>query len=275
MRALVLSGGGAKGAYQLGCLRALIDRGQKWDVVVGTSVGALNALGMAFLGIEEMEKIWFGIKSPKDIIKANNWLSILLLKKRGYYSLEPLKKLLKSKLRYDMEPMMPAYFGVVDLKDTGIRFFPATRIMETNINSVIASSAMPAIMEPYKYDFVDGGVRDPLPLSFAVKQLDAEEITVISATPIDRNIMGPWSPGHIKILGHALRAIDIMSQEILWNDLSVCEMRNRDAKYKKIKLVAYAPEYPLVIDTLDFYPEKIRNAYAEGVDMANWPKMAF
>lgn len=43
-RALVLAGGGAKGAYAFGCLRAFRRCGIRFDAVTGTSVGALNAL---------------------------------------------------------------------------------------------------------------------------------------------------------------------------------------------------------------------------------------
>ena len=44
MRALVLSGGGSKGSYQIGVWKALRDMNIKFDIVTGTSVGALNAL---------------------------------------------------------------------------------------------------------------------------------------------------------------------------------------------------------------------------------------
>ena len=43
MRAIVLSGGGSKGAYQIGVWKALRKLKLKYDVVTGTSVGALNA----------------------------------------------------------------------------------------------------------------------------------------------------------------------------------------------------------------------------------------
>jgi predicted acylesterase/phospholipase RssA len=43
-RGLVLAGGGAKGAYQFGCLKAFRERQIEFDYVSGTSVGALNAV---------------------------------------------------------------------------------------------------------------------------------------------------------------------------------------------------------------------------------------
>jgi len=39
---LVLSAGGAKGAYQLGCWRAFVERGISFAAVAGSSIGALN-----------------------------------------------------------------------------------------------------------------------------------------------------------------------------------------------------------------------------------------
>ena len=43
MKALVLSGGGSKGSYQIGVWKALRDMNIKFDIVTGTSAGALNA----------------------------------------------------------------------------------------------------------------------------------------------------------------------------------------------------------------------------------------
>src|SRR6266436_4343602 len=59
---LVLGGGGGRGAAQLGVLRALADRGIEPDAVVGTSVGALNAVAVAAVGLKAavplLERIW-------------------------------------------------------------------------------------------------------------------------------------------------------------------------------------------------------------------------
>lgn len=65
--AIVLSGGGALGALQAGALRALIEAGIKPDLLVGTSIGAVNAACMAVYGfnlegITRLEKTW---KVPK------------------------------------------------------------------------------------------------------------------------------------------------------------------------------------------------------------------
>ncbi|MEW6094918.1 MAG: patatin-like phospholipase family protein [bacterium] len=55
---LVLSGGGAKGAYEAGVVKALIDARIKFDVIAGTSVGGLNAALIASNQINDLIKVW-------------------------------------------------------------------------------------------------------------------------------------------------------------------------------------------------------------------------
>ena len=66
--AIVLSGGGAKGAFQVGVLDALITtHGVKPAIAVGTSTGAIQALGVAQDDIAGLLKVWTGIKGNSDI----------------------------------------------------------------------------------------------------------------------------------------------------------------------------------------------------------------
>ncbi len=51
--AFVLSGGGARGALQVGALRALLEAGLRPDIMIGTSVGAMNATALAAYGVNE------------------------------------------------------------------------------------------------------------------------------------------------------------------------------------------------------------------------------
>ncbi|HEX2993710.1 MAG TPA: patatin-like phospholipase family protein, partial [Anaerolineales bacterium] len=50
--AFVLAGGGSRGALQVGALRALFEAGIKPDLLVGTSIGAVNAVGLALWGMD-------------------------------------------------------------------------------------------------------------------------------------------------------------------------------------------------------------------------------
>src|SRR5687767_7164423 len=65
--AFVLSGGGSLGAVQVGMLQALTARGVEPDLLVGTSVGALNAAyigghGASDRSLEELAGIWAGLR---------------------------------------------------------------------------------------------------------------------------------------------------------------------------------------------------------------------
>lgn len=60
---LVLSGGGAKGAYQVGVLKALRELGTRIDAVSGASIGALNGGVLASspsldVAVERLEAVW-------------------------------------------------------------------------------------------------------------------------------------------------------------------------------------------------------------------------
>lgn len=65
---LVLSGGGAKGAYQVGVLKAILEAGTRVDAVAGASIGALNAGILASapslqIGVARIEELWLALAS--------------------------------------------------------------------------------------------------------------------------------------------------------------------------------------------------------------------
>ncbi|NCA67719.1 MAG: patatin-like phospholipase family protein [Clostridia bacterium] len=77
VRGLVLQGGGAKGAFQAGAIKALLERGYTFDGVVGTSIGALNATLMAQGEFDILYTVWetMGIDKVLDV-DAEKWSKI-------------------------------------------------------------------------------------------------------------------------------------------------------------------------------------------------------
>lgn len=67
MKALVLSGGGARGAYEAGVLCGLSDAGERFDLVCGTSIGAINASFLALGLLADLEQLWKSIASRNII----------------------------------------------------------------------------------------------------------------------------------------------------------------------------------------------------------------
>ena len=65
MIGLVLQGGGARGSYQVGAVEALLRRNIKFDVVVGTSIGAINGALIASNEFEKLKKLWLSLDSKK------------------------------------------------------------------------------------------------------------------------------------------------------------------------------------------------------------------
>ena len=57
-KGLVLAGGGALGAYQIGAYEALLELGHKFDIITGTSIGALNGSFIASDMFEELKGLW-------------------------------------------------------------------------------------------------------------------------------------------------------------------------------------------------------------------------
>lgn len=81
--ALVLSGGGARGDFQLGAIQCLYERARVPNIICGTSVGAINALKLAegedpanpAQGLSGLDRIWRSLQTNDDMYLAEAWLS--------------------------------------------------------------------------------------------------------------------------------------------------------------------------------------------------------
>ncbi|HYT68851.1 MAG TPA: patatin-like phospholipase family protein, partial [Vicinamibacterales bacterium] len=79
---LVLSGGGAKGAYHIGCLKALRARGlDRFEAIAGSSVGAINAVCLGAGRLDDAERAWRNLRACdvvglnlKSILRLPAWL---------------------------------------------------------------------------------------------------------------------------------------------------------------------------------------------------------
>jgi NTE family protein len=254
--AFVLSGGGAKGSFQIGAITRLYELGIKPDIIYGTSVGALNSVGLAFTGIDSTTKIWMDIKGRSDIL-ASNWWKFGWAK--GTYSTKPLRKILEKEiLGVDLEPEVDAVVCYLDLKDFSIHYSYSDKTEKKDfINAAVASATIPFAMEPVNETWVDGGVRVQTPLRQAIKD-GCTEIYLILCNPVedlDANIWtGPKWPYSINI---GLRAVDGLEHEIFMSNI-----RDLMGNVK----CTLAPD-KLLIDTLEFDPVKIRAAYHQGYDI--------
>ncbi len=193
---LVLSGGGAKGAYQIGAYRALRKIGKNPQIVTGTSVGAINGFLIVQGDLYKAVKLWKNMTfskiydedsfekcsndSIKDIYKeyVKNFISeggmdvkrLIQTIDDNYNS----KKLFKSPIDYGLvtynySKNKPVMMKKKDMTNDNVKDY------------VIASASCYPAFKPYKINgdlYIDGGYYDNLPINLAV-EMGADEIIAI------------------------------------------------------------------------------------------------
>ncbi len=198
--ALVLSGGGAKGAFQVGAEKYAREmKNYEWDVISGVSVGALNGAMIAMGKYQELFNVWYTISTVKVMTGKLNLWSILKMAfgAKSIYSNHPLWKLIDEKV--DVNQIMVDFMvGVVSL-ETGaykpIKISPSTsaRMDKTAFKkAILASTAIPIIWEPVDIStshrsMVDGGLRNMSPIGDAFQRLRVPDVEQCSWGPGSRS----------------------------------------------------------------------------------------
>lgn len=182
--AFVLSGGASLGAVQVGMLRGLADAGITPDLIVGTSVGALNGGWIASrpddAKLEALAGLWRSL-SRDDVFPTRPFLGL-----RGFLGRGPnlvpnsgLRRLLTEHLEFSRLEGAPIPLHVV-----------ATDVLSGHdivlssgdaVEAILASAAIPAVFPPVKINgryLIDGGVVNNTPLSHAIA-LGADRVWVL------------------------------------------------------------------------------------------------
>ena len=272
--ALVLSGGGAKGAFQMMAEKyAREEKGYEWDIIAGVSVGALNGMMLAMEKYARLEELWWNITRDQVMTGKLNFWSVLKIAfgAKSIYCNDPLLKLIQKEYEPD-RIKTDVRIGTVSLQmGKYVRFTPADPGFD---RAVLASTSIPLVWDPveispiYK-EMVDGGVRTISPLGDVIDD-DPDEIVIINCSPAE-------PPTHISPFKNALdigmHVLDIMLNEIMVTDIREFIRINRNVEeaassgsklysckgkqYKAYNYKLIEPEEPLG-DTLDFSPEMIR-----------------
>ena len=103
--ALVLSGGGTKGAFQFMAEKyARERRGYKWDIIAGVSVGALNATMLAMEKYDRLERLWNEISADQVMTGKFNFWSLLRIAfgAKSIFGNEPLRKLIETEYQQEL-----------------------------------------------------------------------------------------------------------------------------------------------------------------------------
>ncbi len=197
-RGLVLSGGGAKGAYQLGVYKALNQHHEHFDIVVGTSIGSLNGMLIAQGQYDKMERLWKEMEATKvmkDGIDLGTSLSTIMSEKDRIipflkkYSKEagaditPLKNLVHELVEPELVRKNKVTFGLVTVKypsmdpvkitleEMGDQLYPEYLIASASCFPVFPKHTIGS------QEYIDGGYYDNVPIQFAL-ELGAKDLVV-------------------------------------------------------------------------------------------------
>ncbi|MCX7882630.1 MAG: patatin-like phospholipase family protein [Brevinematales bacterium] len=206
--ALVLGGGGAKGAYHIGVWKALREIGLRIEAIFGTSVGAINACLIGQGDYFRAEQLWSNLSLnqvltlPPELLKDGRFvltkqnLSILqnfvrLTLKEGGLDTQPLRQLIEA---YLDEPKLRRSGLDIGLLSVRLSDFSPLKVFlsETQpgtwVEYLLASAAFPGFKSPRigGTNFIDGGLYNNVPHELA-KQRGYRRIIVVDNSGIGNN----------------------------------------------------------------------------------------
>lgn len=186
--AIMLDGGGARGAYQIGAWKALREAGIKVNAVAGTSVGALNGAFICMDDVEKAEKVWSEIAFSKVMAVDDTWMERLFRKENpltevlrevwktladGGVDVTPLRRLIhenvdEKKIRQSGIEFCLMTFSVSDMKELDLSI---EDIPEGMLEDFLLASAYLVGFKNEKLHgktYIDGGVINNVPMGALV-----------------------------------------------------------------------------------------------------------
>jgi NTE family protein len=202
--AFVLGGGGVLGAVEVGMLRALLERDVVPDLVLGTSIGALNGALVARqpdLGvIEKLTALWRGASEQATQVYGDKPLRTVrraMSTGTHLWSSKPLKQALAEELGDVTFEQLPVRFQVcaASIERAAEHWFDSGPV----VDAVVASAAVPGLLPPAKVGdehYLDGGIVNSIPLGRAVR-LGATRVFVLQVGRVDRPLSVPRRPWEV------------------------------------------------------------------------------
>jgi NTE family protein len=310
--ALVVSGGGCRGAFAVGAIEVLRERGYTFDLVSGTSTGGLIAPLVAIDRIDRLHEIYTETRT-KDVLRVN----LLGFFRKALFDSAPLQRLIEDQieqldmLRLLYDTACRVFICTVNLQKGRTEYWsqhaelpqrarsPRAPVVhhitseEMLASCLVGSSNQPLFMPPIEIDVdgdvdqhLDGGLREIAPLKIVLDH-GAERVFSIVLCPHE---VEPTEESFSWLAPIGLRTIDLMTQEILQNDLARAEELNELLRYldetverarmklsaaqfreifgrmrpallrdkQPVDITVIRPEKHLTDDSLKFDPEKMK-----------------
>jgi len=197
--AFVLGGGGVLGASEVGMARALVEAGVRPDVVLGTSIGAVNGAALA--------------RDPGSdtVALLTRWWSSDATAAFSSAPLDRLRTMTRTALHTvaGLRGLLDETFGDLRIDDLAVPFGCCAASIERYrehwfesgplVPALMASCAVPGLFPPFRVGgehFVDGGLVNSIPVSRAV-ELGARTVWVLQVGRIERPLQAPTRPWEV------------------------------------------------------------------------------
>jgi NTE family protein len=200
----VLGGGGVLGAVEVGMVRALYDAGIHPDLVVGTSIGALNGVVLAAVPpaetIDRLTELWSS-PAARGVFRASVARQVGQLVRTGTHahSGAPLRALLEPIKDLTFEDLpIPFQCCAASIERAAEQWFTEGPL----IDAVMASCAVPGLLPPVRIGdehYLDGGLVNSIPVARAI-ELGADRVFVLQVGRIERPLKAPTKPWEVAMV---------------------------------------------------------------------------
>lgn len=284
-RVLVLSGGGGRGAYHIGVLEYLERVGWRPDILIGSSVGAVNAAALGSgIGVRGLKSRWLDLETGDvQFMRADDVILDNVLHRRDHIiDLSPWPQTLmgessKWKGRAWFHPEVinhqdapyEVYVTAVNADRAQLEFFSNRDPGGLQLEHILASFSIPLWYGPTEIDGVpywDGGTLANTPFRKAL-ELGGTEIVVATMVPWpERPMYSHKRPGYVSDIRRQILmivqelwnafepALDAMLTETVWRDYLLYKQEQRAGQYPKLEwLRIVAPDHFLTVGLMTHY----------------------
>ena len=245
--AFVLGGGGLLGAVEVGMLRALFEAGVRPDLLLGTSVGALNgALVATDPGpgvVDRLLGLWESAASSKEVYGDNPVRQVTRAVRTGthLHSSRGLRERLGQELgdRTFADLAVEFQCCAASIERAAEHWFTEGRV----VDAVVASAAVPGLLRPAVVDgehYLDGGIVNSIPVGRAV-EVGADRIFVLQVGRVDRPLVPPRKPWEVARVSFEIARRHRFHREMaeLPDDVSAYGLPTGGASAKDAAILAY------------------------------------
>jgi NTE family protein len=203
--AFVLGGGGVLGAHEVGMLRALAESAITPDVILGTSIGAVNGALFAAdptpAGVEHLTNLW----AETNLVETSaatifRRVSTLAKTRTHLQSFSEVRERLVEVLPVQRveELSVPFQCVAASIERAAEHWFDSGPLADV----VLASCSVPGILPPVRIGdehFIDGGIVNSIPVSRAVA-LGAQTIYVLQVGRLEQALKPPRWPWEVGLV---------------------------------------------------------------------------